>query len=198
MAIGLSLLSACVGGSEPASTVTLAAKIVTPAPTSAKGSATVGVAGTRTRIATPYTSPIIASPVAASPVMASPATAKASPVSTVPVNVAIVLTDYRISAFQRSFRVGQPYRFVVENNGAVMHQFVIEARGGDRRAPLVGGRDRAARDDRARHDRGIDVDVRKPRRRPVRLLRGRRRETRHGAGDCQRRPVVTDVQLPRT
>ena len=138
MAIGPSLLSACVGGSEPASTVTPAAKIVTPAPTSAKGSATVGVAGTRTRIATPYTSPIIASPVAASPVMASPATAKASSISTAPVNVAIVLTDYRVSAFQRSFKVGQPYRFEVENNGAVLHQFVIEARGATD-APLSSG-----------------------------------------------------------
>jgi uncharacterized cupredoxin-like copper-binding protein len=115
-------LAACGGGGDETSAPTSTTAPITPtAPASA---ATLVPSPTERTSATPA--------VAASPITASPV-----PVGT-PVAVNVVLTDFRISAFQTRFTVGQTYTFTIQNNGATSHQFVVEQRGANN-LPLITG-----------------------------------------------------------
>src|SRR5574341_2131311 len=51
-----------------------------------------------------------------------------------PVEVQVTLTEFGIEASQSTFKVGQPYRFVVTNEGALAHEFMVSA-------PLMAGMD---------------------------------------------------------
>ena len=51
--------------------------------------------------------------------------------------VAVTLTEFSVTPAMSTLRVGQPYSFVVTNEGAVPHEFVIE-RAGAVHEPLVG------------------------------------------------------------
>ncbi len=42
-----------------------------------------------------------------------------------PVEVQISLTDFAIAGSQDTFKVGQPYRFVITNEGSLEHEFMI-------------------------------------------------------------------------
>jgi uncharacterized cupredoxin-like copper-binding protein len=121
-------LAACGGGGDETSAPTSTTARMTPtAPASTAKSpaaATVAASPTERTSATPA---VDASPIAASPV----------PVGT-PVAVNVVLTDFRISAFQTRFTVGQTYTFTIQNNGATSHQFVVEQRGANN-LPLITG-----------------------------------------------------------
>jgi len=48
-----------------------------------------------------------------------------SGVSSQPKEVTITLTDYGIESSLTTFKVGQPYHFVITNNGAVEHELMI-------------------------------------------------------------------------
>jgi uncharacterized cupredoxin-like copper-binding protein len=88
----------------------------------------------------PIASPPVASPVVAE-VSASPV-AGAGTAQPASQGATVVLTDYRVSLFQTSFVVGQPYTFVVENNGGQVHAFVIEQKGAQNQ-PLESDGERA-------------------------------------------------------
>ncbi|MGH2531224.1 MAG: multicopper oxidase domain-containing protein [Thermomicrobiales bacterium] len=83
-------------------------------------------------------------PAAASPVvsdaMASPAAGGEGTPLAEALGATVVLTDYRIGLFQSTFIVGQPYTFVVENNGSEAHAFVIEPKGADNQPLESNGR----------------------------------------------------------
>jgi uncharacterized cupredoxin-like copper-binding protein len=51
-----------------------------------------------------------------------------------PVEVQVTLTEFGIEVSQSTFQVGQPYRFVVTNEGALAHEFMVSA-------PLTAGMD---------------------------------------------------------
>ena len=42
-----------------------------------------------------------------------------------PQDVTISLTDYGIEASQTTFKVGQPYHFIITNDGAIEHELMI-------------------------------------------------------------------------
>lgn len=54
--------------------------------------------------------------------------AACSPAATAPVEpveVPISLTEFAIDSAQSTFKVGQPYRFVITNDGGLNHEFMI-------------------------------------------------------------------------
>ena len=55
-----------------------------------------------------------------------------------PIAVTVILTDFRISAFQKEFEVGKTYSFTIQNNGGVPHQLLIEPAGAINQ-PLTAG-----------------------------------------------------------
>jgi uncharacterized protein (DUF305 family) len=60
-------------------------------------------------------------------------------------DVAVTLTEFRVTPATSTLRVGQPYTFVVTNEGVVPHEFVIE-RAGAIHEPLVGAEREAMTD----------------------------------------------------
>ena len=109
MACSLAVLSACAGGDEDDEpTATVIPPVPTAVPTT-ESSPTPDVA---------ETAAITESPIAAD-----------VGVEGTPIAVTVILTDYRVSAFQKELVVGQTYTFTIQNNGASTHQFVIELEG---------------------------------------------------------------------
>src|SRR5215204_5287813 len=51
-------------------------------------------------------------------------------------SVEVMLLEYHIKPAETTFRVGEPYTFVVTNAGQVVHEFVIEPAGSDEEAAL--------------------------------------------------------------
>jgi uncharacterized cupredoxin-like copper-binding protein len=66
----------------------------------------------------------VKAPTATAPVPAATST----PTDSV-IDVSVILTDYRISSFTTAFEVGKTYKFTFSNNGAVVHDFTLEAAG---------------------------------------------------------------------
>jgi uncharacterized cupredoxin-like copper-binding protein len=42
-----------------------------------------------------------------------------------PVRIEVTLTDFEIQVDQTTYEVGQPYEFVITNNGALPHEFIV-------------------------------------------------------------------------
>lgn len=114
------LLAACGGDDDEEETPTATSA---PVSTATATTAASPIASPATMVASPATSPVSSTPVA------SPAIGGASGSPVAASGATVILTDYRISLFQSSFTVGQPYTFVVENNGSETHELVIEAKG---------------------------------------------------------------------
>ena len=72
----------------------------------------------------------------ASPVVATPATGATL--------VAVTLVDMQVQPAQTTFKVGQPYTFVITNQGHAVHEFVIERRGDVDKPLKQGGREAEA------------------------------------------------------
>jgi uncharacterized cupredoxin-like copper-binding protein len=66
--------------------------------------------------------------------------------ATQPITVPVALVEMTITPAQTTFKVGQPYTFVVTNNGATEHEMVIERRGADDQALQANGQEAEAAD----------------------------------------------------
>jgi uncharacterized cupredoxin-like copper-binding protein len=72
--------------------------------------------------------------------------AEASPVSAAATTVEVTLADMTITSSLTTFKVGQPYEFVVTNVGEVEHEMVIEHRGDNDKPMEVDGQESEAPD----------------------------------------------------
>jgi uncharacterized cupredoxin-like copper-binding protein len=92
-------------------------------------------------LGTPLTQPVMATPEAAS-MGGTPSAAGA----TQPITVPVSLVEMTITPAQTTFKVGQPYTFVVTNNGTIEHEMVIERRGAVDQALEANGQEAEAAD----------------------------------------------------
>jgi plastocyanin len=151
---GATVLAACGGNDEekPTPTAVPPTSVGQPTPPLSATEGTAPMSAATPVPASPIASPVrsatptatAATPLAASSPAGSSSATPESPAASpsVGTKVSIILTDYRIGVFATDFVAGQPYTFVIENNGTQPHQFVIEVSGasgqpltdGDRRA----------------------------------------------------------------
>lgn len=61
--------------------------------------------------------------------LATACTGAATPTSTGPVEVQVTLSEFKIESSVTKFSVGVPYRFVVTNKGAIVHELMITPTG---------------------------------------------------------------------
>ena len=118
------LLSACGGGDD---------KDPTASPVPPTATAEVTAEASRPPAVT-----VEASPTTEPDVTATDTSVQTPAENGTPVAVTVILTDYRISAFQKEFEVGKTYSFTIQNNGGVPHQFLIEPAGAVNQ-PLTAG-----------------------------------------------------------
>lgn len=99
--------------------------------------ACVGAPGSASRAAAEEATPAIEarcpSPLATP--TASPAASSMATPSAEPVCVGVIVDDFVVRSQRTTFRVGETYIFAVGNEGAAVHEFVIEPAGADD-APL--------------------------------------------------------------